>query len=84
MYLLYPFKRMLCNCLIQPHFDFECCIWYTNVSISLKNKLQIAENAYITFCLEIERRSHIGLNHFEIINWPAVESRLVHCIVVTA
>ena len=23
-------KRLLCNALIQPHFDFACLAWYTN------------------------------------------------------
>ena len=26
-YLSYHLKRMLCNSLIQPHFDFACCAW---------------------------------------------------------
>ena len=56
-YLSYHLKRMLCNSLIQPHFDFACCAWYPNLSISLKNKLQTAQNACIRFCLGIERRS---------------------------
>ena len=42
-YLLYPLKRMLCNSLIQTHFDFACCAWYLDLSMSLKNKLQTAE-----------------------------------------
>ena len=24
-------KRLLCNALIQPHFDFACLAWYTNL-----------------------------------------------------
>ena len=24
-YLSYPLKRMLCDTLIQPHYDFACC-----------------------------------------------------------
>ena len=26
-YLSYALKRMLCNTLIQPHYDFACCSW---------------------------------------------------------
>ena len=37
-YLSYPLKRTLCNSLIQPHFDFACCTWYPNLSVSLKIK----------------------------------------------
>ena len=75
---------MLCNSLIQPHFDFACCAWYPNLSMSLKNKLQTAENACIKFYLRMERRSHIGLNHFEKITWLAVKNRVNQCIAVTA
>ena len=83
-YLSYPLKRMLCNSLIQPHFDFICCAWYPNLLISLKNKFQIALNACIRFCLRMERRGHIGLNHFEKNNWPPVKNRVDQCIPVTA
>ena len=39
-YLSYPLKRMLRNTLIQPHYDFGCCSWYPDLSMSLKTKLQ--------------------------------------------
>ena len=51
-YLSYHLKRMLCNSLIQTHFDFSCCASYPNLSMSLKNKLQTAQNACINFVLE--------------------------------
>ena len=25
-------KRLLCNALIQPHFDYACSAWYPNVT----------------------------------------------------
>ena len=75
---------MLCNSLIQPHFDFACCAWYPNLPMSLKNKLQTAHNTCIRFFLGMERRSHIGLNHFEKINWLPVKNRVDQCIAVTA
>ena len=64
-YLSYPHKRMLCNSLIQPHFDFTCCAWYPNLSMSLKKKFQTDQNACIRFGLGMERRTRIGLNHFK-------------------
>ena len=48
--------------------------------MSLKNKLQTAQNA----CIRLERRSHIGLNHFEKINWLPIKNRVNQCIAVTA
>ena len=84
MYLSYSLKRMLCNSLTQPHFDFACCAWYPNLSMTLKNKLQTAHIDCIKFCLGMERRSHIGLNHFERVNWLPVKNRVDQCIAVTA
>ena len=57
-YLSYHLKRMLCNSLTQPHFDFACYARYPYLSMSLKNKLQTAQKACIRFCLGMERRSH--------------------------
>ena len=83
-YLSYHLKWMLCNSLIQPHFDFACCAWYPNLSMSLKIKLQTAENACIRFCLGMERRSHIRVNQFEKINWLPVKKKVDKWIAVTA
>ena len=30
------FRRMLCNALIQPHFDYACSTWYPNLNVKLK------------------------------------------------
>ena len=83
-YLSYHLKRTLLISLIQPHFDSACCAWYPNLSMSLKNKLQTAQSACIRFCLGMERRSHIGLNQFEKINWLPVKNKVDQCIAVTA
>ena len=83
-YLSYPLKRMLCNTLIQPHYDFACCSWYPNLSMSLKNKLQITQNSCIRYCLGLKERSHIGKNEFEKINWLPVSNRVDQCLAVTA
>ena len=69
---------------MQPHFHFAYCIWYPNPPMSLKNKLQTAQNAYIRFCLGMERRNYIGLNHFKKINWLPIKNKVYSSIAVTA
>ena len=34
-------KRLLCNALIQPHFDYGCTSWYPLLSKVFKERLQI-------------------------------------------
>ena len=68
-------KRLLCNSLIQPHFDYACSSWYPYLTQNLKNKIQIMQNKCIRFCLQLDNRSHIGLNELEKINWLNTNDR---------
>ena len=60
----YPTKelrRMLCNALIQPHFDYECPAWYPNLNKKkTKKKIQIMQNKCIRFCLKLDKMHHIS------------------------
>ena len=55
-----PLRRLLCNSLIQPHFDYASSAWYPNLNKRLKSKLQILQNKFIRFCLNLNNRAHIG------------------------
>ena len=69
-------RRMLCNALIQPHFDYACSAWYPNLTKGLKNKLQIAQNKCIRFCLFLGNREGIRYTHLRKINWLPVNERV--------
>ena len=73
-------RRLLCNALIQPHFDYACSAWYQNLNQKLLKKLQTSQNKCIRFCLQLSNRSHIGANEFENINWLPVRERFKQCI----
>ena len=79
-FLTNSLKRLLCNALIQPHFDFACLAWYPNLNKRLKGKVQVAQNKCIRFCLNLENRAHIGASEFEIINWLPTKNRFEQCI----
>ena len=57
-YWNYSLRRLLCNALIQPHFDYGCTSWYPLLSKALKTKLQIPQIKFIRFCLELPPRGH--------------------------
>ena len=82
-FLVYVFARRG-NALIQPHFDFACSAWYLNLNKSLKNKLQVAQNKCIRFCLQLGNRAHIGNGEFNKINWLNVRDRFEQCCSVHA
>ena len=31
-------RRILCNALIQPYFDYACTVWYLNFTVKKKKK----------------------------------------------
>ena len=62
--LIPAFRRLLCNALIQAHFNCGCSSWFPLLNKNLKIKLQNAQNKYIRFCLNLPPRSLIDPSHF--------------------
>ena len=57
--------RLLCNALIQPHFDYASSVWYPNLTQRMKNKIQVTQNKCIRYCLQLDKMVHIFKNKFE-------------------
>ena len=53
-------RRLLCNALIQPPFDYACSDWYPNLTNKLKNRIQTSQNKCIRFCLQLDKMTHIS------------------------
>ena len=43
-FLATSLRRLLCNALIQPHFDYACTARFPNLCNNLKNKIQTTQN----------------------------------------
>ena len=78
-YLDIPLRRLLCNAMIQPFFDYACNAWYPNLNKNLKTRLQAAQNKCIRFCLKLGDRTSIKMNEFEKINWLPIQNRVNQC-----
>ena len=73
-------RRMLCNALIRPHFDYAYPAWYPNLTEKTKKKTQIMQNKCIRFCLRLDKKHHISDKDFRLINWLPTSKRVDHCI----
>ena len=63
-------RRLLCNALIQPHFDYALSAWYPNLTKKQKNKIQTTENKCVWYCLQLDKMIHISKNEFEtLVTW---------------
>ena len=67
---------MLCNTIIQPHFDYASSAWYPNLSKGLKNKSQIDQNKCVRYCLYLCNREGIRYKHFKEMNWLPISERV--------
>ena len=73
-------RRLLCNALIQPHFDYASSAWFPNLNQKFVKKLQSAQNKCIRFCLMLDNKSRISVNEFVKINWLNVNDRFKQCV----
>ena len=73
-------RRLLCNALIKPHFDYACSAWYPNLTKKLKHRIQTTQNKCICFCLQLDKLKHISQEEFECLNWLPVTYRFKHCV----
>ena len=68
-------RRLMCNILIQTHFEYTCSAWYPNLTKKLKNRVQTSQNKGIRFSLQLDKMTHISHKEFEILNWLLVTER---------
>ena len=68
-------RRLLCNALIQPHFDYACSAWYPNLTKKFKNRIQTSQNKCIRLCLQLDKTTHMSHKEFETLNWLPVTER---------
>ena len=73
-------RRLLCNALIQPHFDYACSVWYRNLNKKFKTKLQTLQDKCVRFSLQLDNRAHVGITEFKKINWLPIDYRFRQCL----
>ena len=81
-FLTFSLRRLLCNALIQPHYDYSCSAWYPSLSKRLLKKIQISQNKCIRYRLKLDNRSHVGFDEFKKLNWLPTKERVFQCICV--
>ena len=69
-------RRLLCNALIQPHFDYVCSSWFPNLTQKLKKKLQTTQNKCIRFCLQLPLITRLTFQHHKKINRLPIKERV--------
>ena len=68
--------RTLAGALIQPLFDYASTSWYSNIKMSLKNKLQTSQNKLVRLLLGLGPMTHLFPTHFASLRWLRVDDRV--------
>ena len=79
-FLTPPLRRLLCNLLIQPVFDYVCTAWFPNLSKKLRLRLQATQNKCISFYSQLDKMSRICVNEFLELKWLYVHDRYLQLI----
>ena len=64
-------RKMMCNTMLQSHFDYACNVWYRSLGKIQKNKLQIVQNKMVRYILCKDNRYHVdtdNLNELKMLN----------------
>jgi len=69
-------RKLLCNSLIQCHFDYSSSSWYSGISKKLKNKLQVTQNKVIRFIHGYDHRASLKFADFKQIGWLDIDNRV--------
>ena len=69
-------RKMLCQALLQSHFDYSCNVWFRSFDKRLQNRLQCAQNKIIRYILKYDSRHHLECSDFAKLNFLNVSSRV--------
>ena len=81
-FLTLPQRHLLCNALIQPHYDYACSAWYPSLYKTQSKKIQTSQKKCIKYCLNLDNRAHVGIDEFIKINWLPTKEKVAQCICV--
>ena len=69
-------RKMLCNSLIQCHFDYACSSWYNGITKQLKNRLQTTQNKVIRFINKYDCRTSLTVSDYSNLGLLNIENRV--------
>ena len=85
-FLTTALRCLLCDALMQPHFDYACSAWYPNLTKKLKHILPTTQNMCMHFRLLLVKLKHISHVEFQHLIWLPKTYRLktvvLNCTIV--
>ena len=70
-------QRLLCNAMMQYFFDYACSAWYPSLRNDLQKRPLVSQNNYVRFCLQLDKKTWIGVAKFKEINRLNINDRFL-------
>ena len=75
-----PLRRLVCNAIVQPFFNYACSGCYSSLKKDWQKKLQVSQNNCLRFCLQLHKKTRIVVTEFKEINWLNINDRFSHWV----
>ena len=69
-------KMSLCSALITCHIDYACSSWYSGLTKTLRQKLQVCQNKVVRFILDLPPMHSVNYSVLSGLNLLSVEDRV--------
>ena len=69
-------RQTLCASLIQPHIDYCCSLWYSSLSVVLKERLNVIQRKMVRFVNGLDYRGHVDNKTLKDLLWLNIPDRV--------
>ena len=69
-------KRVLCASLVQPCIDYCIVSWYTDLSVELRQRLDVLQRKMVRYVYGWGPRAHVGSGTFRELGWLQIADRV--------
>ena len=61
---------------LEPYLDYCSSSWYSSITVSLRNRLDVVQRKMIRFVHGYDSRHHIDSDHFRDLSWLTMKDRV--------
>ena len=84
LFLNQPVRRILCQSLIFSGLEYCASSWYSGISCSLRESLNVLQRKCIRFTLNLGPRDHVGIEDYCSLSWLTFPTRVKYFHLVHA
>ena len=69
-------RKILCTALVQPLLDYCCSSWYSGLSRTLQERLNVIQRRMVRFIFSYDLRHHVDSRDLRRLSWMNIPERV--------